>query len=123
MGKNPGYLPSWVMTVGAMIDHQALITWSCATCSADGRADLLRIAREKGIDYSLVDRTTACRVPGCGGVVSFRYAASAGTPSRPLRALRERQDALQKEAAKREMSQAKALYNAVAKKHGRPPIP
>lgn len=91
MGKNPAFLPSWVETVGAMIEAKACVTWSCAKCGAGGMVGLQAVRRKLGASYSLVDKVSTCKVAGCGGEVSFRYAAGANTMTRPLRALRERQ--------------------------------
>lgn len=88
MGKNPAYLSSHLWTVAGMIDAQERVIWSCRACNAWGLADLLEIQRQKGPTYSLVDRTAPCRIVGCGGRVGFHY----GSPARPLKALRERQD-------------------------------
>lgn len=119
MGKNPGFLPTHVWTVGGMIDAQERVVWSCSRCKAWALADLLEIQRQKGPTYSLVDRTTACRVKGCGGRVSFLF----GSPARPLKALRERQGAAKAEAERLEMARAKAAYNAVARRLKYPPLP
>lgn len=123
MAKNPGFLPAAAWTVGASIDEQLHITWHCDTCPKWGPVNLLRVAAEKGIDYSLVDRRTPCREPGCVGRVRFRYSGGPSTPSRPLEALRERQAEAERQAADREMRAARDAYNAVARKHGRLPLP
>lgn len=123
MGKNPGYLPSSVWSVGAMIDDQLHITWCCDTCGRYDALDLLKVAQRKGIDYCLVDRRAPCRAPGCAGLVYFRYSGGPGTPSRRLEALRERQDAARAAAEEREMAQAKAAYNNVARRLRRPTLP
>jgi hypothetical protein len=123
MGKNPGYLPTSAWTVGAMIDDQLHITWHCDACRHYDSVDLLKVAAKKGIDYCLVDRRARCKMEGCVGVVYFRYAGSPGTPSRRLEALRERQDAARVAAENREMAEAKAAYNQVAKRLRRPTLP
>lgn len=91
MGKNPAFLPGWVMTVGLMLEHKACVTWSCNKCPAGGMVGLQAVKRKLGADYSLVDKVSTCKAAGCGGLVSFRYAAGANTITRPLKALRERQ--------------------------------
>lgn len=102
-----------------MIDAQERVIWSCHKCKAWGHVDLLEIQRQKGPSYSLVDRTSSCRVDGCDGRVGFHY----GSPARPLKALRERQDSVQREADVREMARAKAAYNAVARRLKYPLLP
>lgn len=123
MGKNPGYLPESAWTVGAMIDDQLQVTWTCDVCKAWGQVDLLRIASRRGIDYCLVDRKTRCRDPVCKGVVGFHYSAGRGTPTRPLEANRERQDAAKARAAAAEMEAARQAYNRLALKNGALPLP
>lgn len=119
MGKNPAYLPTHTLTVAGLIDAQERVIWSCGKCGAWALADLLAIQREKGPEYSLVDRTASCREAGCGGKVGFHY----GTPSRPLRANRERQDAAQLRSARRDLEQARIVYNKLAPPAGALPIP
>lgn len=94
MGKNPAFLPSWVETVGAMIDAKACVTWSCDRCGTGGMVGLQAVRRKLGAEYSLVDKVSTCKVARCGGEVSFRYAAGPNTMTRPLKALREREAAL-----------------------------
>ncbi|PHY20948.1 hypothetical protein CSW59_06990 [Caulobacter sp. BP25] len=119
MAKNPAYLPAHVWTVAGLIDAQERVIWSCRKCGAWAQADLLAIQRAKGPDYSLVDRTSRCRVEGCGGTVGFHY----GSPARPLKALRERQAAIQGQKEREEMARAKAAYNEVARRLKFPPLP
>lgn len=119
MGKNPAYLSAHLWSVAAMIDAQERVIWSCGACKAWGHVDLLEIQRQKGPNYSLVDRTAHCRVDGCAGRVCFHY----GSPARPLKALRERQAAAQAQYARETMEKAKATYNAVARRFNYPLIP
>lgn len=119
MGKNPAFLPSHVMTVGGLLDAQERVIWSCRKCKAWALADLLAIQSDKGPTYSLVDRTSTCRVEGCGGKVSFHY----GAPSRPLQANRERQVAAQLAAARRDLEQVRLAYNKIALDAGAQTIP
>lgn len=123
MGKNPGYLPKAAWTVGGLIDEQLLITWHCEKCRQSGPVDLLRIAQARGIDYCLVDKRSVCRAAACRGTVYFRYAPGPGTPSRHLQALRERQDAAVTIEGDRAIAEARRLYNAVAHRYGRLPLP
>lgn len=118
MGKNPAYLHTYLWTVAGMIDAQERVIWSCCACKSWGHVDLLEIQRQKGPTYCLVDRTAPCRVEGCGGRVGFHY----GSPARPLKALRERQAAAQAQRAREAMEQAKAAYNAVARRFNYPLI-
>lgn len=118
MGKNPGYLPNHAWTVGGLLDAQERVIWSCGKCGAWALADLLGIQADKGPSFCLVDRTAPCRVEGCAGKVSFLY----GSPSRPLRANRERQDAAKLEAARRELERVRLLYNSLAPGAGALPI-
>lgn len=123
MAKRPAYLPSSVKTVGAMIADGIHVTWSCSR-GHFGVVALPQIAAQRGPDFSLVDKRARCREPGCNGQVHFRYAASPSTPSRRLEALREREVAAV--AADRTIDQAlaqiRALYNSLARLHGRPPL-
>jgi hypothetical protein len=119
MGKNPAYLSAHLWTVAGMIDAQERVIWSCPACKSWGHVDLLAIQRRKGPTYCLIDRTAPCRVDGCGGRVGFHY----GSPARPLKALRERQDSVQREADVRELARAKAAYNAVARRLKYPLLP
>lgn len=106
-----------------MIDEQWLVTWSCERCKVNGFVNLLTLARKRGIDYCLVDKVSTCRVEGCGGLVHFHYSPGRGTPSRPLKANRERQDAAQGEARAAELKAAWAQFNDVARRLQYPPLP
>ena len=44
----------------------------CTTCGLRMQADLARIEREKGPEFSLWDRTVPCRRLGCSGFVEFQ---------------------------------------------------
>lgn len=123
MGKNPGYLPASAWTVGAMIDDQLLVTWGCGICKAGGRVDLLDVQRKLGPSYCLVDREPRCKTPDCAGRVLFHYSPGRGTPTRPLRAARERLDALRAQDAQRQMEAARQVFNAVAAKNGGQQLP
>lgn len=106
-----------------MMDAQMHVTWHCERCGAYGTVNLKRVADVKGIDYCLVDRRTTCRVGKCGGTVGFRYSPGAGTPSRRLEALREREDAELAREGDRQMRAARDAYNAIAHRYGRLPLP
>ena len=59
-------------TVGQLLDGEVRVTWFCSHCSAAGQADLQRIAREKGRDYSMMDRLPLCIEGDCLGVLRFK---------------------------------------------------
>ena len=44
----------------------------CTSCGLKMQANLERIEREKGSDFSLWDRTAPCRRLGCSGFVVFQ---------------------------------------------------
>jgi hypothetical protein len=44
----------------------------CTSCGLKMQANLERIEREKGSDFSLWDRTAPCRRLGCSGFVEFQ---------------------------------------------------
>lgn len=123
MGKNPGYLPASAWTVGAMIDDQLQVKWSCDACKAGGNADLLAIQQKRGPSYCLVDKVTRCKVEGCKGKVRFHYSGGLGTPTRPLEANRERQDAAKARAAAIKLEAARVAYNQIAAENGGLPLP
>lgn len=85
MAKKAAFLPSWVQTVGAMIDARAVVCWSCQTCGKGGPVALQVIARDPryGRDYSLVEKHPPCRPP-CSGRVHFRYSGGLSTMTRRL---------------------------------------
>lgn len=123
MGKNPGYLHPALWTVAGMIDEQYLITWSCERCKTGGPVNLLAVQQKKGPDYCLVDKVSTCRADGCGGTVWFHYSPGRGTPTRPLQANRERQDAAKLKAARQQLEQARIIYNHLAPPAGALQIP
>lgn len=60
-------------TVSAMIERGAKIQWECEVrpIGHGGPADLQAIARAKGDDFTLANRRSPCRIPGCPGRVRF----------------------------------------------------
>lgn len=58
-------------TVGALIDNRWLVFTECDLCGLRIRADLRRIARERGPRFDLWGRSTTCRRMGCPGRVTF----------------------------------------------------
>ncbi len=58
-------------TVGALIANRWLVYTECDLCELRIRADLKRIARERGPRFVLWGRATTCRRMGCPGRVTF----------------------------------------------------
>lgn len=74
MAKARSMIPAWVRTVGAMIDEGIEIRASCDRhCSDWFVVDLEKLRRLKGPDYSLVNRRSRCKTPGCKGWVKFYF--------------------------------------------------
>lgn len=74
MAKARSMIPAWVRTVGAMIDEGIEIRANCDRHCADWFVvDLEKLRRLKGPDYSLVNRRSRCKTPGCKGWVKFYY--------------------------------------------------
>jgi hypothetical protein len=66
--------PSWVLTVGAMIDKRIEVRAICDTCREWKAVNLEALAGIKGHDYSLINRRAHCTiVEGCPGRVRFHY--------------------------------------------------
>lgn len=118
MAKNPGYLGSHCWTVGGLYDARERVIWTCRACKEWGFVDLKAIGERRGWDFSLVDKESHCKLPGCKGQVHFMY----GSPARPLKALRERQAAAKVQAEDMQMEEARRLYNRLARKLHRPMI-
>src|SRR5690606_33816940 len=57
----------------------------CTTCGLKMQANLPRIERERGSDFSLWDRTAPCRRLGCHGFVEFQALPPNATMRFPLR--------------------------------------
>lgn len=57
----------------------------CTACGLKMQANLARIEREKGSDFSLWDRTVPCRRLDCHGFVEFRALPPNATMRFPLR--------------------------------------
>ena len=75
MAKQAAIFPSWVQTVEAMIAEGIEVRAWCDRGCRKGFVvvDLARIRREKGPAYSLINRRSRCRTPGCAGWVKFHY--------------------------------------------------
>lgn len=82
MAKSAGWFPAWVKTVQASIDEQIEIrAWCDAGCRKDiVVVDLERIKAAKGPDYSLINKRTRCKTPGCKGWVKFHYPSGVYRP-------------------------------------------
>jgi hypothetical protein len=73
------YFPTWVRTLGAILDDGTIeIKARCRTCQRSRAIDIAALAARLGRDYSLCNRRTRCRLtPGCRGWNVFGY--STGT--------------------------------------------
>ena len=58
-------------SVGAILDNRWTVFTECELCDLRIRADLKRIAADKGRGFDLWGRTAACRRMGCPGRVTF----------------------------------------------------
>lgn len=58
-------------SVAAIIANRWFVFTECELCELRMKADLRRIAQEKGGTFSLWGRTAACRRLGCPGRVTF----------------------------------------------------
>lgn len=80
-------------TVQAMRREGWDVITECRTCGLQMQADLARIEREKGPDFSLWDKSTRCRRLRCQGFVDFHALPPnavvrflvAGHPAKPMR--------------------------------------
>ncbi|NOW44126.1 hypothetical protein FHW96_000253 [Novosphingobium sp. SG751A] len=70
-------IPTWALTLGAMIDEEAVIQVFCMDCKVFRpftRDDMTTLAEKVGRDYSLVNRRCRCRLtPGCNGWNRFMF--------------------------------------------------
>lgn len=74
MAKSAAIFPSWVRTLGAMIDHHADIQVSCTKCGVYKTVPLRNLANQVGRNYSLINRRCLCRLTGgCKGWNRFFY--------------------------------------------------
>lgn len=74
MAKSSSILPSWVKTVGAMLEEGIEVrAWCDRNCTDWFVVDLEKLRRLKGPDYSLVNRRSRCKTPGCTGWVKMHY--------------------------------------------------
>lgn len=78
--------PSWAATVGAMKASGCEVYATCTGCSwSVSPLPLDPIIEKLGVDYSLFDKRSRCRQPGCerGQVIYlYRPAGVHGTPYR-----------------------------------------
>ncbi len=63
---------TWTQTVADLIAEGAEVWAHCSPCRSRWRCDLVKIAKVKGPLYSLWNRTSPCRTPGCAGRVWFK---------------------------------------------------
>ena len=74
MAKNAAMFPTWVQTIGAIIENDTRIDVLCSKCGARERVDPKRIRLIKGNDYSLINRRCRCRLTDdCDGWNKFHY--------------------------------------------------
>lgn len=71
------YIPTWALTLGAIIDNSTSIQTVCTGCHQYRRfsaEEIVALAEKVGRDYSLVDRRCRCKLtPGCTGWNRFEY--------------------------------------------------
>jgi len=111
------------MTVGAMVDDQVRVQWSCQKCKAYGAVNPAEVAAKRGWSFSLVDKRSTCRRERCGGEVRYFYSAGSATPFRPLVASRERAEAANVAHDRGQLDRLRIAYNDLARKAGAPTIP
>jgi hypothetical protein len=63
-----------------MIEKGVVVRVGCARCRTFFDVDLIGIARARGPDYCLIDRTTQCKVTRCRGRGYFIAASSMVEP-------------------------------------------
>ncbi len=73
MYKNGEMFPSWVDTLGSMLEAGKLVRAYCAACKASVDVDIPALIKKVGRDFCLVDRRPPCRTPGCSGRTLFMY--------------------------------------------------
>ncbi len=66
--------PTWVQTVGALRAEGASVRAYCPRCQTTLIVDLDVICHMRGRSFSLIDRTSTCKVYGCGGKAWFLVA-------------------------------------------------
>jgi len=72
MGKRKPLRGAWTKNLGTMIAEGIKCAGGCDRCRGWKEVDLVKLAEIKGLDYSLWNRRTPCRLtPGCPGKVSF----------------------------------------------------
>jgi hypothetical protein len=80
MRRGPSIVPSWTKTISSMIEAHGPgcnVEVRCSLCAGFkklAKEDLERIGAAKGMDYSLWNKRTRCRLtPGCRGWNTFRF--------------------------------------------------
>lgn len=71
-------IPTWTRTIGHLMANDAEVVAHCSACGGSWDADLERIAKAKGVNYTLWNRTTRCRTVGCKGKVWFKASIRGG---------------------------------------------
>ncbi|WEK56505.1 MAG: hypothetical protein P0Y52_08020 [Candidatus Brevundimonas phytovorans] len=61
-----------VTTVGALLEQCVRVTWSCQWCRDGGKVDLQRIARHKGLSFSMLNHLPLCTNGDCKGMIRFQ---------------------------------------------------
>lgn len=73
-------------TVDKMIENKVLVRASCSSCDTVVDVDLEDLKAKNGGDGSLclINKRGRCKVPGCGGKVTFLYERVGNGPLFPL---------------------------------------
>jgi len=72
--------PHWARTVEKMIAQSAVVRAGCVKCRTFFDVDLPATARVRGGDFSLIDRTSQCKISKCRGTAYFVAARSMCDP-------------------------------------------
>ena len=68
MGKTNTRRPAWTATLGAMLDNGVSCRATCTKCDAWRDIDLEALAAKIGLDTTLWNKRTRCRLTdGCAG--------------------------------------------------------
>jgi hypothetical protein len=84
MAKSGAIPPTWVRTLGSMLDDPGQVTVTCTLCRRFKLllvSDLVALAEIKGRSYSLINRRCRCRMTvGCEGWNRFHYLHGVARP-------------------------------------------
>jgi hypothetical protein len=70
----PTRFPIWTRTLGDMLNHGCEVRVSCEKCREWRDVDLDALAARVGLEYSLIDRRSRCKLtPACDGWNRFMY--------------------------------------------------